>query len=60
MHCEGDKTYNQPGDCPVCNMHLVPLEEKDESRRVTRLEVVYMTANTKLHKKKKGHSIIAP
>ncbi len=27
MHCEGDKFYNQPGDCPVCNMHLVPLEE---------------------------------
>ena len=23
MHCEGDKTYNQPGDCPVCGMHLV-------------------------------------
>ncbi len=23
MRCEGDKTYNQPGDCPVCNMHLV-------------------------------------
>ncbi len=22
MHCEGDKTYNQPGDCPVCGMHL--------------------------------------
>jgi len=24
MHCEGDKTYNEPGDCPVCGMHLVP------------------------------------
>lgn len=24
MKCEGDKTYNKPGDCPVCNMHLVP------------------------------------
>ena len=22
MHCEGDKTYNKPGDCPVCGMHL--------------------------------------
>ena len=31
MHCEGDKIYNQPGDCQVCNMHLIPLEEKDES-----------------------------
>ncbi len=25
MHCEGDKTYDEPGDCPVCNMHLVPV-----------------------------------
>jgi heavy metal translocating P-type ATPase len=23
MHCEGDKTYDKPGDCPVCGMHLV-------------------------------------
>jgi len=23
MHCEGDKTYNRPGDCPVCGMDLV-------------------------------------
>ena len=31
MHCEGDKTYDQPGDCPVCGMHLVPLNgEKSE------------------------------
>lgn len=29
MHCEGDKTYNQPGDCPVCGMDL--LEEVSTS-----------------------------
>ena len=23
MHCEGDKTYDSPGDCPVCGMDLV-------------------------------------
>jgi len=23
MHCEGEKTYDQPGDCPVCGMALV-------------------------------------
>jgi len=23
MHCEGDKTYDKPGDCPVCGMGLV-------------------------------------
>ncbi|SMG08502.1 heavy metal translocating P-type ATPase [Sphingobacterium psychroaquaticum] len=27
MFCEGhDKTYNEKGRCPVCNMHLVPIE----------------------------------
>lgn len=26
MQCEGDKTYDKPGDCPVCGMALV--EEK--------------------------------
>ncbi|WP_372932213.1 copper-transporting P-type ATPase [Mariniphaga sediminis] len=30
MHCEGDKTYDEPGDCPVCNMHLVPVGEEKE------------------------------
>lgn len=23
MHCEGDKTYDKPGNCPVCGMDLV-------------------------------------
>lgn len=27
MKCEGTKTYDQPGNCPVCNMKLVPVEE---------------------------------
>ena len=22
MHCEGDKTYDKPGKCPVCGMNL--------------------------------------
>jgi Cu2+-exporting ATPase len=26
MHCEADKTYNKPGDCPVCGMDLVEEE----------------------------------
>jgi heavy metal translocating P-type ATPase len=26
MKCEGEKVYKQPGDCPVCNMHLVPID----------------------------------
>ncbi len=28
MKCEGDKTYDEPGNCPVCNMHLVPVGEE--------------------------------
>jgi len=27
MHCEGDKRYEESGDCPVCGMHL----KKEES-----------------------------
>src|SRR5699024_4979262 len=36
MHCEGDKTYDQPGRCPVCNMHLkeVTTENKDSDKQV--------------------------
>ncbi len=29
MRCEGDKTYEEPGDCPVCGMDLV--EEQNTS-----------------------------
>ncbi|MDT7827122.1 heavy metal translocating P-type ATPase [Pricia sp. S334] len=33
MHCEGDKTYDSPGDCPVCGMDLV--EEQSLSTNST-------------------------
>jgi len=26
MKCEGNKTYYEPGNCPVCNMKLVPVQ----------------------------------
>jgi Cu2+-exporting ATPase len=29
MHCEGDKTYDKPGDCPVCGMDLVEQPSAD-------------------------------
>lgn len=35
MECEGDKVYFQPGRCPVCNMYLVPIEEKPEHKTKT-------------------------
>lgn len=31
MKCEGKITYNEAGDCPVCNMHLVPVNEINAS-----------------------------
>lgn len=26
MKCEGEKTYDQPGRCPVCKMELAPVK----------------------------------
>lgn len=30
MKCEGDKTYDKPGQCPVCNMDLEKIEATHE------------------------------
>ena len=27
MKCEGDKTYDAPGNCPVCNMKLALISD---------------------------------
>jgi Cu2+-exporting ATPase len=35
MHCEGDKTYDKSGDCPVCGMDLVPLQADASSEDKT-------------------------
>ncbi len=32
MHCEGDKTYDKPGDCPVCGMDLVAEASKEKTK----------------------------
>ncbi|NOY96700.1 MAG: copper-translocating P-type ATPase [Chlorobi bacterium] len=34
MHCEGDKVYNEPGNCPVCNMHLIPVEKHSKGNQI--------------------------
>jgi hypothetical protein len=26
MKCEGEKTYDQPGRCPVCKLYLQPVK----------------------------------
>ncbi|MGE8430758.1 MAG: heavy metal translocating P-type ATPase [Sphingobacterium sp.] len=31
MHCEGDKLYDAPGNCPVCGMHLVKYDSVSHS-----------------------------
>ena len=31
MHCEEDKVYKEPGDCPVCGMDLVAVVASEES-----------------------------
>ncbi len=28
MKCEGEKTYEKPGTCPACNMHLAPVKSE--------------------------------
>jgi transcription initiation factor IIE alpha subunit len=28
MKCEENKMYDEPGNCPVCNMKLVPVDNK--------------------------------
>jgi Cu2+-exporting ATPase len=35
MHCEGDKTYNKPGDCPICGMDLVPMQASENEENKT-------------------------
>ncbi len=33
MKCESDKVYSHPGNCPVCNMKLVPVEDKSSQAK---------------------------
>jgi hypothetical protein len=34
MNCEGNKTYNQPGKCPVCNMQLVMVGQDEPKIKI--------------------------
>lgn len=34
MGCEGDKTYDSPGNCPVCNMKLAVVSGNSSSSHV--------------------------
>lgn len=35
MHCEGDKTYDKPGNCPVCGMDLLKQPELKQTTQFT-------------------------
>ncbi len=35
MHCEGDKTYDKPGNCPVCGMDLVKQPSLKKANKYT-------------------------
>ncbi len=35
MHCEGDKVYDKPGDCPVCGMDLVKEPSQNQPTQYT-------------------------
>ncbi len=43
MHCEGDKTYDKPGNCPVCGMHLVKAPSAHSSSERAQSEVKQYT-----------------
>ena len=36
MRCEGDKTYDEPGDCPKCGMHLIRVEKATAPKKGTK------------------------
>lgn len=47
MHCEGDKTYDEPGICPVCEMDLTPVEAKEKtaaSNEISDLSIFNLTS----------------
>ncbi len=62
MYCEGDKTYDAPRDCPVCGMHLVPLNakaEKTEHKHAHRVSGSAATMRTQQRQDMKDKSIHA-
>lgn len=59
MRCEGEKTYAQPGSCPVCNMKLVPVENKLVQAAPPNEQVLSRQATFKLRKANTGKSFAA-
>ena len=36
MKCEGEKTYTQPGRCPVCGMHLIKVGTQSTAEQIAK------------------------
>ena len=34
MKCEGDKTYGAPGNCLICHMKLMPVDDRHQAIKV--------------------------
>ena len=56
MKCEGEKVYEQLGDCPVCNMHLVPIDDQMNSDHGTGYKHVEQSSHENHQHNHSGHS----
>jgi Cu+-exporting ATPase len=58
MHCEGEKVYDEPGDCAVCGMHLVKAPELSSTNAAPDEKVEESVAKsccgTQTHQNEKG------
>ena len=49
MQCEGEKTYSEPGSCPVCKMDILPLEKEspvlEASEEISESSIFNLTTN---------------
>lgn len=59
MRCEGEKTYPQPGNCPVCKMKLQLVEEELVQTVSPNKQVLSRQATVKLKTSNKAQSIKA-
>lgn len=59
MGCEGDKTYPQPGNCPVCNMKLQVVEEELVQTVSPNKQVLSRQATVKLQAGRSGKTMKA-
>ena len=59
MKCEGDKTYPSPGNCPICKMKLVLIEEELIQSISPGKQVLSRQATVKLQSGSNGDKIKA-